>query len=234
MEHNDFPTEVDSLDQDRDSGVKNVTIRGIDSNTYLEFSKAVKILNMNIGDAITRMMQDVIKDFDGTFPGIRPGILKGKEQLKKIEIEYNEELKISNDDLIQANARISFERIGTLDIKSDVTQESFNKYIREIYRCKNVRVPNILPKLIILSKIVRYEKIEIYDVETNEVIETIVNSSQTVESLKRHRVVVRTPRPPRSPRPPRGVPEPSEAPEPPEPPELVDPIDSDEDFDDEF
>ncbi|OLS22268.1 MAG: hypothetical protein HeimC3_31450 [Candidatus Heimdallarchaeota archaeon LC_3] len=184
----------------------------------------------------------MLKNFDGTFPGIRPGLLKGKEQLRKIEISHNEELQIGNDDLVQADARISFLRIGTLEIKSDVTQESFNKYIREIHRCNNVRIPNILPKLIILSKIMRYEKIEIYDAETNEVIETIVNSRASEESLRRreeshrmheealkgHRVVVhRSPKPPRTPRPPRGVPEP------PEPPELVDPIDEDEDFDED-
>ena len=194
---------------------------------------------MNIGDAITRMMQDVIKDFDGTFPDIRSGILKGKEQLRKIEIIHNEELQISNNDLVQANARINFVRIGTLDIRPDVTQESFNKYIREIIRCNNIRVPNILPKLVILSKIIRYEKIEIYDVETNEVIETIVNSRASEESLRRreeshrmheealkgHRVVVlRSPRPPRAPRPPIGVPEP------PEPIDPIDDIDPDEDI----
>ena len=127
-----------------------------------------------------------------------------------------------------------------LDLKPDVTQESFNKYIREIHRCNNIRIPNILPKLIILSKIMRYEKIEIYDVETNEVIETILNSRDTEESLRRHeellkehRVAHREPRPPRAPRPPRGVPEPPEPPEAPEPPEPLDPID-DVDLDDDL
>ena len=48
--------------------LKNVTIRGIETEIYDEFSHSMKILGMNIGDAITKMMHDVLEDFDDEFP----------------------------------------------------------------------------------------------------------------------------------------------------------------------
>jgi hypothetical protein len=177
--NNNFDSEVDQMVPDRDQNVKNVTIRGIETETYEEFSKTVKMLDMNLGEAISKMMQDVLDNFNGTFPDISAGSLKSVDKLKNLDILQHDELEVSNEDLIQANARVSFYNIGQLNLSSDITLESFNKYVNRIMDCKTIRIPkefkDSIPKLVLLSKINHYTTIEIYDQKSDTIIEQITN-----------------------------------------------------------
>jgi hypothetical protein len=160
-EHNDE-------NNDERTKLKNVTIRGIDSDTYEEFSHKIKNMQMNIGDAVTRMMQQITTDIDeslGELPGLSARRTFRKFRLPRGNISHHDHMSISKQDLEDANARFSFSHIGELTIESDVTMEVFRKYIRTISHCDRVKVPSVLPKLMIYAKINFCDRIEIYEVE---------------------------------------------------------------------
>lgn len=151
----------------RGDSVKNVTIRGIEADVYSEFSQQMKILGMTMGDAITKMMTDVLKDFDEVFPDLSAMSIRSKARPKG-HIEHHDELSISARDLVEANAVMRFSHIGFLEIEPDVTRDLFVRYIRNISHCGQVRVPAVLPKLLVYSKVHFCKDIEIYDVKKPE------------------------------------------------------------------
>lgn len=161
--------------------LKNITIRGIDSSIYDDFSHSMKMLNMNIGDAVTKMMRDVMEDLDETFINMDiSSKLSSKKlfgRLERAKISHHRYLEISGEDLIDANAQLSFNHIDELKILPDVTREVFTKYIRSINHCKKVMIPNILPKLLLLSKINFCDQIEVYSAENNAIQNNIESTS---------------------------------------------------------
>ncbi|MFX0114828.1 MAG: hypothetical protein ACFFB3_09800 [Candidatus Hodarchaeota archaeon] len=148
--------------------VKNITIRGIDSEVYGEFSQQMKILGMTIGDAISKMMSDVLKDFDETFPDLSARSLRGRARLPKASISHHDELSIGAQDLIESNARMGFSHIGLIELEPDVTRDIFIRYVGYISHCERVRIPKVLPKLLVLSRVHHCEDIEIYHVEKSQ------------------------------------------------------------------
>ena len=144
--------------------VKNVTIRGIEAEIYNEFSQQMKILGMTMGDAISKMMSDVLKDFDETFPDLSAKSLRAR--LRKAEISHHKELAVGARDLIEANARVTFSHINLLEIGPDVTRELFLRHVGRINHSRTVRIPAILPKLVVYSRIQFCKRIEIYEVES--------------------------------------------------------------------
>lgn len=144
---------------------KSVTIRGINTEIYEQFAKKMKISDMNIGDAMSKMMTDVMADFDEIFPDLSSESLRNQIPLKRISISHHDELSISRKDLEDANATISFNNIDELTFEKDVTKEDFLKFVRSINNCEEVRLPSVLPKLIALSLMNSCESVEMYDVE---------------------------------------------------------------------
>ncbi|MHA2225869.1 MAG: hypothetical protein ACXAC8_11730 [Candidatus Hodarchaeales archaeon] len=149
--------------------LKNITIRGINSNIYEDFSQSMKMLNMTIGDAVSKMMRDVMIDLDETFTDfdLRSPLSSTKKlfgRIEKVSINHHDKLEISAKDLLEADASISFSHIDKLIIRPDVTRELFNKHIRSISHCDTVRLPSILPKLLLLSRINFCDKVEVYPV----------------------------------------------------------------------
>ncbi|MFW9915470.1 MAG: hypothetical protein ACFFGZ_07640 [Candidatus Thorarchaeota archaeon] len=146
--------------------VKNVTIRGIEAEIYNEFSQQMKIFGMTMGDAITKMMSDVLKDFDETFPDLSAKSLRTRARLPKAVISHHDELTVGAKDLIDANARVTFSHMGLLEIGPDVTRELFLRHIARITHSDTVRIPAVLPKLVVYSRVQFCDTIEIYDVES--------------------------------------------------------------------
>ncbi|MFW9992690.1 MAG: hypothetical protein ACFFD4_11640 [Candidatus Odinarchaeota archaeon] len=148
-------------------GPKNVTIRGIDAQIYDDFSQNMKILGMTMGDAITKMMKDILTDFDGTFPSLSAKILKTEAKLPKLTIFEHDHISISAEDLVEADARTSFHNIDFLEFEPDITKELFLRYVNHISDCKTVKLPSILPKLLVYSKIRNCDEIEIYEIDNS-------------------------------------------------------------------
>jgi hypothetical protein len=145
---------------------KSVTIRGIDSSVYDDFSTKMKQLQLNLGTAVTKLMQDVLKDPRDEFPTLSAKSLSVLK-LARANIEHHPQITVSKQDLIEANAGFSFSHIEELTFDSSVDRQTFNIYVRYIEHCKVVRIPSILPKLLIYSKINHCKHIEVYEVESN-------------------------------------------------------------------
>jgi len=145
------------------------------------------MLNMNIGDAVTKMMRDIMEDLDETFVDMDiSSKLSSKKlfgRLEKATISHHRYLEISGKDLVEASARLSFNHINELKILPDVTREVFTKYIRSINNCRKVMIPNILPKLLLLSKINFCDQIEIYSAKNDTIQDSIESNSASDDFL---------------------------------------------------
>ena len=149
---------------DNDEITKNITIRGINAEAYNNFSKNIKSLDMNIGEAVSKVMADINQDFDETFPQVSAKTFVTK---KKIGINHYAELSVSAQDFMDADAQISFSHIYKLNFEPDVTRELFETHVREISHCDVVRLPAIFPKLLAYSMINFCEKIELYETDND-------------------------------------------------------------------
>lgn len=147
--------------------LKTVTIRGIDSVLYDQFSKSVQSINLRVGEAISRMMDDVIKDFDDTLPKISSTNLL-RDFMPTASINHINKVIVTKKDFEDAKTKFTFNSIEYLEFGPDVTLEIFNKYVSNISHCNKVRIPNILPRLLLLSKINGCDDIEVYDPEESE------------------------------------------------------------------
>ncbi len=150
------------------SKLKNVTIRGIDSDIYDQFSYKIRNLRMNLGEAITKMMNDIIVDLDDSLdhlPALRARTTFDNFTLERLSINHYDRLKISRADLEEANAQVNFSHIDKLIFLPDVTREVFTRYVKSVTHCGIVRMPSIFPKLIMYSKLQFCDRIEVYNVE---------------------------------------------------------------------
>ncbi|MHA1449478.1 MAG: hypothetical protein ACTSP4_08675 [Candidatus Hodarchaeales archaeon] len=142
---------------------KNVTIRGIDRVVYREFSKAMKILGLNIGEAITKMMKDVLHDNKVSAKSFQDMV-----ELPHSRIEHHSELTVNASDLVEANRRFSFNNIETLILGPDITADILKRHVRSINNCSMVRYPSTLPKLLLYSKVRLCDSLEMYAVPGKE------------------------------------------------------------------
>lgn len=143
--------------------LKNITIRGVDASVYDEFSKVMKLANLTMGEAITKMMSDVMKDFDEVFPKLSAKSMKLLVKKDKISVRQYRNLSISKKDLVEADKGVSFQHIENLTFEKDVTKEVFTMYVRKIEHCDTVRLSSAIPRLLIYSKISFSKNIEIYE-----------------------------------------------------------------------
>jgi hypothetical protein len=150
------------------ASLKNITIRGVDERTYDEFSQTIRLASLSMGKAITKMMQDVMKDFDDVFPELSAKNLKFLVKKDRIRVGNYRTISISKKDLLDADKRVRFRHIDELVFEDDVTSDLFSTYVDSISHCETVRVPSILPKLLIYSKISHANNIEIYEVSDKE------------------------------------------------------------------
>lgn len=144
---------------------KSLTIRGIEKESYENFTNRLALLGLPVGEALSRMLLSAVEQFDGTFPTISARSLAIPEPMADLEITDVRSLRISQTDLESANARVMFDRIGVLVLLPGLTHDAFMTYIRGIRRCGTVVVPKSLPKLVILSKLTDCSDIRFEDLD---------------------------------------------------------------------
>lgn len=152
-----------TIDEPMRVSSKTITIRGVDSEIYNAFSKKLKDADLKIGDAISKMMNDVLSDFDDHIPDLSSESLSDIVPLKRVKIQHHDNLMITKKDLVDSNVRISFYHIENLEFTADITKDIFMKYVKQIGHCDTVKVPKVLPKLIMLSKLNNVRNFVIYD-----------------------------------------------------------------------
>jgi len=159
---------------DENKSSKTVTIRGVDGQIYDEFSQVIQSSGMTMGDAMSKMMRDVSRDFDEVFPKLSAMNLKYMMKKDKISVEHFDNLSVSLKDLEETDKRVRFQHIRSLTIEEDITIEAFETYVARIEHCGTVRISEVLPKLLIYSKIAHCDQIEIYPLVHGDPLEPAV------------------------------------------------------------
>ncbi|WP_371804901.1 hypothetical protein [Candidatus Lokiarchaeum ossiferum] len=147
-----------------EENLKSISIRGVKADVYEQFVNKTKKLDMNIGKAITKLMQDVVSTFEEEFPQISAESLRSANKVP-LSIVGHMDLSISKEDLEEPGEQISFIGIQNLSFSPNVDKDTYLKCINKIVGCRGIRIPNILPKLVLLSKIVDCKNIEIYETD---------------------------------------------------------------------
>jgi len=147
-----------------EAALKHISIRGVNAATFDEFSNRIRRMDITLGEALSSMMEQVLKDFDETFPELSAENLRSLADMKSGVIQHHSHLIITQKDLLDAHTRFVIQHVKELVFDEDVDAATFQKYIIQIQHCGTVKIPRVLPRLKILSyishggEIVQYEK----------------------------------------------------------------------------
>lgn len=121
-----------------------VTIRGIDDETYAQFAAEAKRRGVPIGELTTAAMRSLLADTSA--PMYRIGNL--------------EMLSVSKNDLESVDGTVVLENIDMLEFEDDVDWPTLNRRIKEINNVDLLRIPKSLSKFQVLTKSKKVELIE--------------------------------------------------------------------------
>lgn len=121
-----------------------VTIRGIDDETYAQFAAEAKKRGLAIGELTTIAMRSVISESAG--PCCKIG-----------DIEY---LTVTKDDLLSIDGPVTLENIELLDFDESVDWPIFKERVKEINNVDLIRLPRSLSKFQVLTKSKNVELIQ--------------------------------------------------------------------------
>jgi hypothetical protein len=113
-----------------------VTIRGIDDETYAQFAAEAKKRGLAIGELATIAMRSVIED--SSQPSFKIGDLEG--------------LSVSKTDLESLEAPVTLDNIELLDFDETVDWSTFKKHVKEIKNIELLRLPRTLSKFQVLTR----------------------------------------------------------------------------------
>jgi hypothetical protein len=79
--------------------------------------------------------------------------------LPSASINHRKKLKVLDKDFEEVECRFSFNHIRELDL-SDISLQSFHRYVKSVNHCKHVIISNNLPKLIVYAKLNHCDEIQ--------------------------------------------------------------------------
>ncbi|MHC1681163.1 MAG: hypothetical protein AB9860_07985 [Methanomassiliicoccales archaeon] len=121
----------------------NVTIRGIDDQTYLKFSAQATLEGVPIGELATRAMQAYLD----------------KDQGKVYRIGNMEDIAINRNDLESLDGAVVLQNIERLTLMDDLDWPLVNERIRSIDNVEVLVLPKSISKFQMLTKARNVEKI---------------------------------------------------------------------------
>jgi len=122
----------------------NVTIRGIDDDTYLKFSAEATLRGMSIGDLATQAMRSLIEQNKG--PIYRIGNM--------------DHLTITRNDLESIDGTVIISNIDRLEFEPDVDWAVIKDHIQMIENVDRLSIPRTVSKFQILTRVKNVERIE--------------------------------------------------------------------------
>jgi hypothetical protein len=165
----------------------NILVREIDETLYNDFLSFSNKLQLSPGEILSSCMKDLIKNFDGTsFPlfsadNLEKLILRRKFDIK---ISHQENLIISQKDLVEMGVKVNFSHIHTLEFP-DVDLDTFITFIGSIDHCNLVSVPKSIPKLILWSKCHNCSGFQFFDPNKEKpILQYAKEANQVVENWK--------------------------------------------------
>ncbi len=121
----------------------NVTIRGIDDQTYLKFSAQATLEGVPIGELATRAMKDYLE----------------KDQGKIYRIGNMEDIAINRNDLESLDGAVVLQNIERLTLEDDLDWPLVNERIRSIENIEMLVLPKGISKFQMLTKARNVENI---------------------------------------------------------------------------
>ncbi|HNU35012.1 MAG TPA: hypothetical protein PKJ15_00295 [Methanomassiliicoccales archaeon] len=121
----------------------NVTIRGIDDQTYLKFSARATLEGVAIGELATRAMNEYLD----------------KDQGKIYRIGNLEDIAINRNDLESLDGAVILQNIERLTLEDDLDWKLVNERIRSIENVEMLVLPKGISKFQMLTKARNVEKI---------------------------------------------------------------------------
>jgi len=121
----------------------NVTIRGIDDQTYLKFSAQATLEGVPIGELATRAMRAYLE----------------KDQGKIYRIGNMEDIAINRTDLESLDGVVVLQNIERLTLEDDLDWPLVNERIRSIENIEMLVLPKSISKFQMLTKARNVEKI---------------------------------------------------------------------------
>lgn len=141
---------------------KNITIRGLKSDLYEDFSYKMQSMNFNIGIVFSKMMSRAYQKFNGEFPTINVKDIFPPKKLLRLHINRLASITISKADLEETQAKLTLDNIKLVKLEEDLTDEILKKYFDSINRCEKVLIPKSIPKLVALSLLNKCGSYEFY------------------------------------------------------------------------
>jgi len=141
--------------QDKEN-LKDITIRNVSAKLYDEFISKAKTESKTTGEYFSQILNHLVP-----FGEIRSIMAEFPE--KEILVVKNEEkLTITKEDLeVLGDRGVIFYNVEHLVFSKDIDQKLFLKAILRIVKCCEVILPVKIPKLIVLSRVLRCNKTNI-------------------------------------------------------------------------
>ncbi|MFX0052640.1 MAG: hypothetical protein ACFE8U_15285 [Candidatus Hermodarchaeota archaeon] len=165
----------------------NILVSEIDETLYNDFISLSHKIQLSPGEVLSSCMKDLITSFDGTsFPlfsadNLEKLILRRKFDIK---ISHQENLIISQKDLVEMGVKVNFDHIRTLEF-SDVDLDTFITFVGSIDHCNLVSVPKSIPKLILWSKCHNCSHFQFLDPNKDKpILQYAKEANQVVENWK--------------------------------------------------
>ncbi|UYP44365.1 hypothetical protein NEF87_000650 [Candidatus Lokiarchaeum ossiferum] len=152
------------MSEEQNEKLKSISIRGVDAEIYNQFSNKIKMMDISMGDAVSKLMQEVVDTYDDKFPDFSAKSLR-LSSLAQLKISHQNKLMIANEDLEETGRAFKISHCENVEFASDVSKETFLAHVLKITHCETVRFPKTLPRLLILSKVAFCENVEFYDVK---------------------------------------------------------------------
>ncbi|MHA1205100.1 MAG: hypothetical protein ACTSRR_10910 [Candidatus Heimdallarchaeaceae archaeon] len=130
--------------------LKDITIRKVSKEVYDAFLAKSKEEEKTTGELFSETLAFYLPTFE-IFEYIR--IIERETRTFPLIIRDIKELSVSNNDLEQISPKkVIFYRIKKLTFEEEVTVQNFEKSIGKIIKCKQVFIPEKIPKLLALAR----------------------------------------------------------------------------------
>ncbi|MHA1399818.1 MAG: hypothetical protein ACTSQE_05700 [Candidatus Heimdallarchaeaceae archaeon] len=139
------------------SKLKDITIRKVSKDIYDSFLAKSKEESKTTGELFSEYLAFLMPSFD-LFENIR--IIERESKTFPLVITREDNLTVTNNDLKEiAPKKVIFYNVKMLEFDDSVEEETFDKFVAKIIKCKEVIIPKNIPRLLALARTTEGSKV---------------------------------------------------------------------------